>query len=359
MPFIRSIFFVLSFLFSMLCATQLFGTSPIVWGIGALGGLTLFAGTLGVELYFNRLSIKQMNTLSLGLLFGYFIGLAFSTVSTGIFEIVSLDFSKEIQTAINVFAYTFGIYMGLALTVRSSEELHLSIPFVKLKPTSLKKKDILLDPSILQDSRVIDLASSGLVDSHLLFPKFALKELYYELENGEENERFKARRGLDVLKRLESMKELELRYIETDFPEVKDPVAKLIRLARLLDSNIITSDITRIQQSTIESVEGIRIVNLRSLANALKPLTQSGETIQIKIQRYGKESRQGVGYLEDGTMVVVNGGAEYLGEIIKAHVLSVKHTSSGRMIFCNAIEDGVVDYDDDLAESQFSMHSSQ
>jgi len=117
---------------------------------------------------------------------------------------------------------------------------------------------------------------------------------------------------------------------------VKDTMSKMVRLARLIDANIMTADISRVQMS---SVEGVRIINLHTLSNALKPLMQAGENIKIKIQRYGKEPRQGVGYLEDGTMVVVNGGGQFIGETIDAQVLSVKHTSSGRMIFCNALDD--------------------
>ena len=127
-----------------------------------------------------------------------------------------------------------------------------------------------------------------------------------------------------------------MRFSETDFQEFKDPISKLVHLARIIEANIITTDINRIQQSMIE---GVRVINLHSLSNALKPLTQSGEFLTIKIQRYGKEARQGVGYLDDGTMVVVNGGADYIGEVIKTQVLSVKHTSSGRIIFCNAYEE--------------------
>lgn len=338
---IRLVFSLLSLMFSLTCTLTLmdqgFALIPVITGL-VIGSLISFTA-IGLEYTFKRLHIKSLNILTIGLVFGYFLGYALSTVFHGLIDIAQLNLPVELTTFLNVATYLLGIYLGMVITAKSSEELHVSIPFVKLKPTNLKKKDILLEPSILQDTRIIDLASSGLIDHHLLIPRFILKELYKELEHGEESERAKARRCLDVVKRLESIQTLELRYIETDFPEVKDQIAKLIRLARLLDSNIITSDISRIQQSTIESVEGIRIINLRSLANALKPLTQSGETIQIKIQRYGKESRQGVGYLEDGTMVVVNGGAEFLGEIVKAHVLSVKHTSSGRMIFCNAAEE--------------------
>ena len=129
---------------------------------------------------------------------------------------------------------------------------------------------------------------------------------------------------------------MNLRFNDTNFPEMKDSFSKLARLARLLDSNILTADVSQIQ---VPVIEGIKIINIHALTNALKPLMQAGESMQIKIQRYGKEPNQGVGYLEDGTMVVVNGGGDFIGENIDVHVLSMKHTSSGRMIFCNAVDD--------------------
>ena len=210
--------------------------------------------------------------------------------------------------------------------MQATEEIRLSIPFIEFKQLSHKKKDILVDFSILSDPRIIDLASTGLLDHHLIIPRFAVKELYVQAETGDEMIKAKARRSLEMIKKLESLPSLDLRYVDTDFPEIKDSMAKLIHLARFMDKHIITSDINRIQQS---SIEGVRIINIHMLSNALKPITQTGESINIKIQRYGKEARQGVGYLEDGTMVVVNGGAEFIGETIKAYVLSVKHTSSG------------------------------
>lgn len=202
---------------------------------------------------------------------------------------------------------------------------------------------MLIDLSALNDSRIIDLASSGLLDLQLAIPRFLLKELNGLLEIGDEMQKSKARRCLDAVKKLENMPSLGLNIIETDFPDLKDSSAKIFRLARMLDANILTADLTRVQQS---SLEGIRIVNIHMLANALKPLTQTGEYITIKIQRYGKEPRQGVGYLDDGTMVVVNGGAEFIGDSIKSQVLSVKHTSSGRMIFCNALDENNLDLED-------------
>jgi uncharacterized protein YacL len=185
-----------------------------------------------------------------------------------------------------------------------------------------------------------------MIDHHLVLPRFLIKDLYIQAEAQDEVSRSKAKRSLEIAKKLEAVPGLDLRYNDTDFPDVKDPMSKMVRLARLLDANIITADISRVQMAAIE---GVRVINLHTLSNALKPLMQAGEHIKIKIQRYGKEPRQGIGYLEDGTMVVVNGGGEYIGEVIDAKVLSVKHTTSGRMIFCNAQDEegGYPAYDDE------------
>ncbi|HEY4831594.1 MAG TPA: TRAM domain-containing protein, partial [Waddliaceae bacterium] len=231
------------------------------------------------------------------------------------------------------------LYFSLTRTERASEEIYVSIPFIKFKPNIQKKQDILLDHSILADSRLIDLAASGLLDNQILIPRFILKEIYELVESSQEVNKNRARRPLEVIKKLESLPSLEIRYVDTDFPEIHDSYAKIIRLARVLDASILTADMSQIDQS---SAEGVRVINIHSIAKGLKPLTHNGEYINIKVQRYGKEARQGVGYLDDGTMVVINGGAEYIGESIKAQVLSVKHTSSGRMIFCNATEEGML-----------------
>lgn len=358
--YIRTFFAILCVVFSVFYTAVVppEGFEMINVLIGLLLGIA-FAGILiGIEYFLHAVNVRTFNITALGILFGYLMGYVFSTVIQEAADIAGITLGMPL---VKMFIYFIGIYFGVVITLRSSEELHLSIPYVRFKQVSQKKKDILLDASIFLDTRIIDMASSGLFDNHLILPRFILKDLYADIESEDDIVRSRARRSLDVVKRLESLESLEMRIVDTDFPEVNDPIAKLIRLARLLDANIITADLSRIEQSTIESTEGLRIINLRSLANALKPLTQSGECINIKIQRYGKESRQGVGYLEDGTMVVVNGGAEYLGETIKAQVLSVKHTSSGRMIFCNAAEENGMSDDDESSHTNghFSHASSE
>ena len=356
LSFIRIFFLLMCVLFLTTYTTTASanGFTFINAAIGVLAGLAFGLLLIGSEALFKRFNLRSFNIAMLGLFFGYLMGEAVMLIFNTVLDASTLPIAPETAALIRIAVFLFAAYTGMVMTARASDELYVSIPFIKFKPTSHKKKDIIIDSSILMDSRIIDLASSGLLDHHLILPRFTLKELHSMAESSDEVVKSKGRRCLDVIKKLENIPTLDLRYADTDFPEIKESMSKLVRLARLLDANIITSDINRIQQS---SIEGIRIINIHMLSNALKPLTQAGEYINIKIQRFGKESRQGVGYLDDGTMVVVNGGAEFIGQTIKSQVLSVKHTSSGRMIFCNAMTENVMS-EQELARSVAEMENS-
>lgn len=318
---------------SPLQATTLypFSLNSIIFGIG--GGVVLGTLIVGIDLVLRRVDLKSFNTLTLGLFFGFLMGEAIFSIFSAAIETSQtiLPFSAA-WTRSAIFLLT--CYFGIIVTWRSAGELYLSIPFIRLIPNSYRKKDLLIDSSALCDSRLLDLATTGLLDQQLIVPRYLTKEFQEQLDAADETLRVKARRALDAVRRLESMPCLEMRYTESECLDIKDPVAKILKLGNLLDANILTTDIPRSHQPT---VGGPRIININTLSRALKPLSQSGEVLTIKIQRYGKEPRQGVGYLDDGTMVVVNGGAQYLGSTIRTQVLSAKHTTSGRMIFCNAI----------------------
>ncbi|MBS0616367.1 MAG: TRAM domain-containing protein [Verrucomicrobia bacterium] len=311
-------------------------TTNILWGMGL--GITFGCFLVALDMLFRRYNLRAFNIAIIGVFIGYLMGEALLLVFNAILEISSISVVIQPQTLeiIKIALFLFGIYLGTIMTLRASDELYVSIPFVKFTQTTQKKKDLIVDTSVLADARIIDVVATGLFDHQLIIPRFVIKELYAQSETGDEPTRVRARRCLDVSKKLEAVPHLELRYNDTDFPEVKDTTGKLVRLARLLDANILSADVSRVQMS---SIEGISIINMHSLSNALKPLMQAGEFIRIKIQRYGKEPRQGVGYLEDGTMVVVNGGGDFIGDLIDARVLSVKHTTSGRMIFCNVADE--------------------
>jgi uncharacterized protein YacL len=342
--FILSIFFMTTYMVSSPTGTPATNVSLGII-LGAVFGFLLF----GFDTLFRKFNLRSFNIAIIGIFIGYLMGQALVITFDAILDISSISIALQPQTLeiIKIALFLFGTYLGTIMTLKASDELYVSIPFVKFAPTSQKKKDLLLDVSVLSDARVIDLAATGMMDHQLLIPRFIIKELYAQSEVGDEISKSKARRCLDVIKKLEGVPNLDLRFNDTDFPEVKDPTGKLIRLARLLDANILTADISRLQTA---SIEGIRIINIHALSNALKPLMQTGEYIKIKIQRYGKEPRQGVGYLEDGTMVVVNGGGNYIGDTIDAQVLSVKHTTSGRMIFCNALDEE--SYQDEYEDEQ-------
>lgn len=313
------------------------GVAWINAAIGLISGTLFSACLFFFDEFMRRFNLRSFNVITLGLFFGYLMGQALLITFNVILDISTIDARIATTTIeiIKIGLFFIGLFLGTSMTIRAADELYVSIPFVKFSQATQKKKDIVIDNSVLSDARIIDLCATGLIDNHVVMPRFLIKELYTAVEIGDEASKIKAKRALDVVKKLESVPGLELRYNDTDFPDIKDSTSKLLRLARLIDANLLTADISRVQMS---SIEGVRIINLHALSNALKPLMQTGEFIKIKIQRFGKEPRQGVGYLEDGTMVVVNGGGNFIGEIIDAQVLSVKHTSSGRMIFCNALD---------------------
>ena len=339
LTFMRTLFVVLSIFFmTTFMLSSPTGSAQVNALLGILIGVVFGFLLIGFDIAFKRFNLRSFNIAIVGIFIGYLMGQALVLIFDAILEISRISIVLQPQTLeiIKIALFLFGTYLGTIMTLRSSDELYVSIPFVKFSPTSEKKKDLIIDSSVLADARIIDVAATGVLDHQLVTPRFVIKELYASAEIGDEITKSKARRSLEVIKKLEAVPGLELRFNDTDFPDVKDTQGKMLRLARLLDANLLTADISRIQMA---SIEGIRVINIHTLSNALKPLMQAGEFIKIKIQRYGKEPRQGVGYLDDGTMVVVNGGGNYIGEIIDAKVLSVKHTTSGRMIFCNAMDE--------------------
>lgn len=227
--------------------------------------------------------------------------------------LLTLTLALCLKISPSLMDYLCGVFFGGFVFV-------LSLRLFKLPISSAESQVLLLDSFALSDPRLLDFAATGLLDKRLLLPRFIVKEL--------------PKGVLEVVKKLESLPELDLRFHERDFPEIKEPSDKLLHLAHLLNAPILTAD----QNRSPSGAKGIRFINLHALSSTLKPLMQRGESLRIKIQRPGKEEGQGIGYLEDGTMIVVNGGGEYLGEVIEVSVLSIKHTAAGRMIFCNVLE---------------------
>lgn len=353
LSFNRLFFAILSIFFFAFYLTSfpLSSSTPENIGIGIGVGFCFSLLLFGIEALFQRFRLRHLTTVLLGLFVGFVLAKGLEVTFTTLLDLSSLPLTLQPQTIelTKISLYLFSLYMGVMFTFRSVDELHLSIPFIKGAIKEEKKKDLLIDSSLLADPRLIDLANTGILDELLVIPRFIIKDLYHHAESSNEHVRAKARRSLEVINKLQQLESLKIRIEDLDFPDIPDVINKVIRLARQTDCGIITAEMNRVQMS---SLEGIRVVNIHCLSNALKPLMQNGELIKIKIQRYGKEPRQGVGYLEDGTMVVVNGGGDYIGETIDTQVLSVKHTNSGRMIFCNAYDEYASDECNELLHEQ-------
>ena len=189
---------------------------------------------------------------------------------------------------------------------------------------------VLVDTSVLIDGRVVDVAAAGFIPGRLLVPGFVLEELQRVADSGDALRRAKGRRGLDVMEELQQGKDVVCELVDIEFPGKGEVDTQLVKLARLRGASIMTQDynLTRLAQ-----VEGVRVLNLNSLANAVKPIVAAGETMMISIVKEGKEPHQGVGYLDDGTMVVVENGREHQDETLTVTVTSVLQTAAGRMIF--------------------------
>lgn len=341
LSFMRTFYTVLSviLLTTFTLTTNLAQSTLLNVFLGALLGLVISAIMIGADYLLKRVDVRSLSITLIGLVFGFLIGQSFLMILTNVLDASLFDFSPTASLFLKVAFFLTSAYLGMLLTLRASEQTLLNLPFLKGQgKTALNKRELVLDSSILADPRLVDIASSGLLDQQLVLPRFVLNDLYSLADTGDEQTKTKAKKSIDTYKKLEIIPHLEMRVIDMDYPDIRDVQGKLIRLARDQDSVIFTADVSRVQQLTID---GVKFININALSNALKPITQTGEILHIKIQRYGKEPRQGVGYLEDGTMVVVNSGAEYIGETIKAQVLSVKHTASGRMIFCNAADEGL------------------
>lgn len=330
-------------IFSMICAIvfTFFAMQQMEFNslgplVGLVCGISFSFFVFGIEFAFKKSSLRTFNLTILGLFVGYLMGIVLTSIFKASLFMISPSLVVSVGSLLPIAVFLVCLYLGVITTIKASNQICFSIPFFKFNAQNPLKKDILLDSSILTDTRIIDLATSGLLDHHVILPRFILNELYLQSESHDEQSKIKAKKSLEVVKKLEEIPHLHLQHIDFDFPETKDIISKLTRLARHLDANIITADISRVQQS---NVEGLQIININLLSNALKPVATTGEFITIKIQRFGKEAGQGIGYLDNGTMVVVNGGGSYLGETVKAQVLSVKHTSSGKMVFCNAFDE--------------------
>ncbi|MBI4396819.1 MAG: PIN domain-containing protein [Elusimicrobia bacterium] len=227
-------------------------------------------------------------------------------------------------------------YLGLVIFVRKRQELELLDRDLLMKGSKKKLQNIhIVDTSVLIDGRVADVCESKFLSGTLVVPRFVLKELQNIADSADNARRSRGRRGMEILARLQEIQDVPVKIFDKDFSDIKEVDSKLVALARELGAKILTTDFNL---NKIASIQGVTVLNINDLANALKPVVLPGEAMTVFVVKEGKERDQGIGYLDDGTMVVVEDGRKAIGQKLSVTVTSILQTSAGRMVFTKSRE---------------------
>jgi len=259
---------------------------------------------------------------------GVWGGIIFGWILSSIYKILSPD--KVTSQFISFVSLIVLPYMGFIIGLKKSEWFNPVTLFTFLRERSAGRSYKILDTSVIIDGRIMDICDTGFVEGTLVVPQFVLRELQQVADSPDPLKRQRGRRGLDILQKLQKSSTVSVMVSELDFPEIKDVDSKLIELAKQLDAKIITNDFNL---NKVAQLHRISVLNINELSNALKPVVLPGETMKVFILKEGKEKDQGVAYLDDGTMVVVDNARKMIGKNIDITVTSVLQTTAGKMIF--------------------------
>ncbi len=291
---------------------------------GALGGAGVALILIGLELALKKVSSRGLSAAAFGLAFGLLMARLIITtldmVPTG----------PELGNPVRAAIVVIFCYFGMAIAVRGRDEFNVIIPYVKFTRQDQREEVVILDTSVIIDGRIADICDTQFIEGRLVIPRFVLKELQQIADSQDPIKRNRGRRGLDVLARMQKIPSVEVKIHEEEFPDTKEVDAKLVRLAKLMGAKILTNDFNL---NKVSELQGVPVLNINELSNALKPVVLPGELLEARVIKEGKEYNQGVAYLDDGTMVVVEQGRSLIGQTVRVLVTSVLQTAAGRMIF--------------------------
>src|SRR5215475_13289283 len=292
--------------------------SPI---LAAVGGLALGGAIIFFEIRLEQVSLKRLIGAAVGSVLGIF----------GAFLMSLVLGPATHQPFLQVCILLWMTYCGMVVGAKKGDMLNLAaLGGIFGGEKSSKKTFKILDTSVIIDGRIADIAETGFLDGVLVIPQFVLRELQLVADSADSMKRNRGRRGLDILQRIQKMAHLNVQIVEEDFPQVRDVDMKLIELAKVYDCKVITNDFNL---NKVAQLHGVDVLNINELANSLKPIVLPGETMRVFILKEGKEYNQGVAYLDDGTMVVVDNAKRMISKTIDISVTSVLQTTAGKMIF--------------------------
>jgi uncharacterized protein YacL len=295
--------------------------SKVAGGMGTLLGLAI----IFFEIRLRRATLKRLIGAAVGSLMGI-LGSYF--ISTLISHTLLPDRTKSF---VELSVLLLMGYVGLAVGAAKGDLLNLSALGGLIGGERPSKRDYkILDTSVIIDGRVADICETGFLDGVLVIPQFVLRELQLVADSADSLKRNRGRRGLDVLQRIQKIANINVQILETDYPNVREVDMKLIELAKALEGKIVTNDFNL---NKVAQLQGVGVLNINELANAMKPVVLPGEIMRVFILKEGKEYNQGIAYLDDGTMVVVDNARKLIGKTIETSVTSVLQTTAGKMIF--------------------------
>ncbi|HJZ92870.1 MAG TPA: PIN domain-containing protein [Gemmataceae bacterium] len=303
--------------------------SLIILGIGAI--------VLFTDLWERNKQITTLSALYFGLLLGLLLGWLFSmALERFLGTWIEAPESAPVVVVVRVFTTVVCCYITISTLLQTKDEFRFIIPYVEFAKQVKGGKSLVLDTSVIIDGRIADLCDTRIIDSKLIVTRFVLQELQAIADSSDKLKRNRGRRGLDILKKLQTNPKIELQMHDGNLPEIREAGEKtrvderLVLFAKAVGGRVVTNDFNL---NKIAQLQGVEVINLNEVANSLKTVALPGEAMSIKIVKPGDQPGQGVGYLDDGTMVVVEQGRPHIGNEVQLTVTSVLQTPAGRMIF--------------------------
>jgi len=310
-------------------------TEPLWLAYLIFGGIVLLAvAVIAVDVAIPRKQLDTISAVYFGLIVGFFLAYVAGLAITPLFPspMVAPEVAEKSRSAVQLVLGAVLSYVCISLLLQTKNDFRFIIPYVEFSKEVKGRRPYILDTSVVIDGRIADVVEANILDSQLIMPRFVLTELQSIADSSDRLRRSRGRRGLDILNRLRNNPEVDLQIHDRELPEFAgQPVdLKLVMLAKHLEGKLITNDYNL---NKVARLHGVGVVNLNDLANALKPIFLPGEQLTVRLVKPGEEPGQGVGYLDDGTMVVVESGRDHLNESVTVSVTSVLQTSAGRMVF--------------------------
>ena len=300
-----------------------------------LAGMVAFAvGVIVIDIAIRQKRLDTVSAVYFGLIVGLFMAYVAGLALTPLFPDLeeATQRTKDLRVVVQMVLALVFCYMCISLLMQTKHDFRFIIPYVEFAKEIKGAKPCILDTSVVIDGRIADVVATRIIDCQLVMPKFVIGELQGIADSSDRMRRSRGRRGLDILNRLQDDPEVDVSIFERDLPEFAgQPVdMKLVILAKHLEGKLVTNDYNL---NKVAHLHGVGVINLNDLANALKPVFLPGEQVEVRVVKPGEEQGQGVGYLDDGTMVVIEQGRDYLNKNVNISVTSVLQTSAGRMVF--------------------------